>query len=58
MEKSHLKATVLYHKELYVQSRKVPREGGCAVLRAEEGDATPRVRDTQIAAMSDLEDRY
>lgn len=58
MEKSHLKATVLYHKELYVQSLKVPRETGCEVLRADDGDATPRLRDPQISAMSDLEGRY
>ena len=58
MEKSHLKATVLYHKELYIQSLKAPREVGCEMLRADDRDATPRLRDTQISAMSDLEDRY
>ena len=58
MEKSHLKATILYHKELYVQSLKVPREVGCEMLRADDGDATPRLRDTQISAISDLEGRY
>lgn len=58
MEKSHLKATVLYHKELYAQSLKVPREGGGGVPRADDGDATPILRDTQISALSDLEGRY
>ena len=58
MEKSHLKATVLYHKELYAQSLKIPREVSCKVLREDDGDATPRLRDTQISAMSDLEGRY
>ena len=55
MEKSHLKATVLYHKELYAQSVKVPREIGGGMLSADDGDATRRLRDTQISALSDLE---
>ena len=36
MEKSHLKARVLYHTELYAQSLKVPK--------VYDGDASPRVR--------------
>lgn len=57
MEKSHLKATMLYHKELYAQSLKTPRGIGSEVPRADGGDATPRLRETQISAMSDLEGR-
>ena len=44
MEKSHLKAIVLYHKELYAQSLKEPMDIGSKVPRAYDGDASPRVR--------------
>ncbi len=44
MEKSHLKAIVLYHKELYAQGLKVSGEIGSKVQRAYDGGASPRVR--------------